>query len=441
MSRTIILGGGLAGMACAAALGSAGFDVELYEARSSLGGRAASFPLASPGEPPETIDSCQHILLRCCVNLLDFYQRLGVAELIKFHKTYYFHEPGGRMTPMSGSFLPAPLHLGWSFCRLPFLSGADKMAILRAMYGAWKDRKRRAELDEINMLEWLRHHGQTRGAIERFWSPVLISAVNEELERMSALPGVMVAWLGFLAGKRNYELGVPAAPLSELYEEERWKRLPTVSVRLRSPVSRLLFEEGRVRGVLVNGEAREADNYVCCLPWNRINSVAPELGLETQTWEHSPITGIHLWYEQPVTDLPHGVLLGRTLQWFFAKQDGRYLLAVVSASRSLMKLPREQIIAMAAAEMAEFLPEARPTRLRKAHVVREARATFSAAPGLETQRPGVRTRWNNLFLAGDWTRTGWPATMEGAVRSGYLAAEGAARSAGAPHRFLLPDRA
>jgi zeta-carotene desaturase len=153
-------------------------------------------------------------------------------------------------------------------------------------------------------------------------------------------------------------------------------------------------------------------------------------------FEHSPITGIHLWFDRPVLDLPHATLLDRTIQWAFNKSEGKYVQVVVSASRSLLEMPRAEVIALAVRELAEFFPRVREARLEKAQVVKEARATFSARPGMEASRPPARTAIPNLFLAGDWTRSGWPATMEGAVRSGYLAAEAVAEAEGRPEKFV-----
>jgi uncharacterized protein with NAD-binding domain and iron-sulfur cluster len=194
-----------------------------------------------------------------------------------------------------------------------------------------------------------------------------------------------------------------------------------------------------VGGVIAGGEEVRGDYYVCALPFERIGAVAPELGIDVSAFEHSPITGIHLWFDRPVTDLPHATLLDRTMQWMFNKHEGRYVQLVVSASRSLTEMPRADVIALALKELAEFFPAAREAKLEKAHVVKEVRATFSARPGLEALRPGNRTNVCNLFLAGDWTKSGWPATMEGAVRSGYLAAEAVTEAVGAPKKFIRPD--
>ncbi len=436
MPSAIVVGGGLAGLSAAAALGDAGFTVDLYEARGFLGGRATSYPVSPSEEDSEVIDNCQHVLLRCCVNLLDFYGRLGVRDRIKFSRDFYFIEPAGRVSTLRRGSLPAPLHFSGSFLGLRFLSLADKLAIARGMLAIRREHATRRDLDRISMLEWLWEKRQTPVAIERFWRQVLVSAINEELDRMAAAQGFQVFWLGFLAQSDSYEMGVPAVPLAELYGAEVWRRFERVSIHLRSAVESMDAGSGVT---LAGGGARQADYYVLCLPPERAAAVAPGLGLDTDWVEYSPITGIHLWFDRPVTDLPHATLLNRTIQWMYNKSGGRYVQLVVSASRTLAGMARGDVIALALRELAEFFPAVAQARLDRAHVVKELRATFSPLPGVERLRPGFETSAGNVFLAGDWTRSGWPATMEGAVRSGYIAAEAVTRTAGAPARFLLPD--
>jgi uncharacterized protein with NAD-binding domain and iron-sulfur cluster len=201
----------------------------------------------------------------------------------------------------------------------------------------------------------------------------------------------------------------------------------------------VIADDGVIRGVMAAGEQQSADYYVSALPFERLPAVIPQLDLKLEGFEHSPITGIHLWFDRSITGLPHATLLDRTIQWMFNKSGGRYLQLVVSASRSLVEMPRADVIALALSELAEFFPVAKEAKLEKAHVVKEIRATFSARPGLEQARPVSATKFANLFLAGDWTRSGWPPIMEGAVRSGYLAAEAVTRAAGDERKFLLPD--
>lgn len=434
MPRVIVVGGGLAGMAAAAALGGSGYEVDIYEARQFLGGRATSYPVTSADETAETIDNCQHILLRCCVNLLDFYQRLGASHEIQFHREFYFIEPGGRVSKLKAGLLPAPLHFTASFLTMRCLSFADKAGIGRALLALPRQYRKRDDLDRITMLDWLREQRQTPAAVERFWRQVLVSAINEELDQMAARHGLQVFWLGFIARSDSYEMGIPAVPLAKLYGEDGWRRLPGVKLHYRAPVESLSEE-----GVWFGGELQKADAYVLAVPFERIPALAPALGIDVQAFSHSPITGIHLWFDRPITSLPHATLLERTIQWLYNKSDGRYVQLVISASRSLTEMPRADVIALALKELVEFFPAAREAKLEKAHVVKEVRATFSARPGLEAARPGPRTRFENVFLAGDWTRSGWPATMEGAVRSGYIAAEAVTHSFGQPQQFLLPE--
>lgn len=438
MARVLVLGGGLAGLASAAALGGAGHDVTVVDARPYLGGRATSYAVSTGGSE-ETIDNCQHILLRCCVNLLDFYERLGVRDRIGFHREFFFIEPGGRVSVMKSGILPAPLHFTESFARLRFLSLADKLAVGRAFLALRSERRTRTDLDRITMLDWLHEKGQTPHAIDRFWAQVLVSAINETLDRMAASHGFQVFWLGFLAASNSYEMGIPHVPLGELYSASAWNALPSVDFRFRTTVSGVRETDGRIDGIETTAGLLTAGHYISALPVDRLAPLLPDLDIDYQAFDHSPITGIHLWFDRPVTDLPHGTLLDRTLHWFFNKDAGRYLQLVVSASRSLTPMSRGEIISLALRELAEFLPRVADARLEKAHVVKEMRATFSARPGLESKRPGSATRYPNLTLAGDWTRSGWPATMEGAVRSGYIAAEHAAIALDQPRRFLLPD--
>lgn len=412
----IVAGGGLAGMAATAALASVGYDVTLFEARPFLGGRATSYTLPSG----ETIDNCQHILLRCCVNLLDFYSRMGVLDRVEFHKQFHFIEPGGRTSVFRAGILPKPLHFAGAFLGMRYLSVPEKIALVRGLLALQFEYRKRRDLNEITMAEWLEEKRQPPRVVQRFWRQILVSAINEELDRMAAVWGFQVFWLGFLASAQSYEMGVPVGRLGDLYSENLWTRWPNAKIRLRSPVETLSST-----GVFAGGRNYVADYYVSALSFDQAE------------FEHSPITGIHIWFDRSVTELPHATLLDRTIQWMFNKDGGRYIQLVISASRSLIPMDRKDVLALALRELSEFFPTVRDARVERFHVVKELRATFSATPNLV--RPPVTTAEANVFRAGDWSDSGWPSTMEGAVRSGYLAAEAVTRAAGAPERFLLPD--
>ena len=415
----MIVGGGLAGLAAAARLGDAGFVVEVHEARPFLGGRAASLPLR-PGVPgSERIDNCQHVLLRRCTALLDFYRRCGVEDKIRFHDTLYLVSPGGAVDRIRKDMLPAPLHLARSLLSMRCLGWRDKASLLRCMGAVPRDRLR-DNLDEITFSQWLQEKRATPRSVARFWRPFIVSALNEEPDHASALPALQVFGEGLLSARTAYEMGVPSVTLDELYSRTLAGRLgPNVKVLLGSKVNRIEASGG------------EADYFISTVPFDRVTRLLPDLAMDgvVSQFQPSPITGIHLWFERPITTLEHAMLLEGQIQWMFHKGGGYYLI-VVSASRALESKSTAEIVQLAVHELQGFFPAARSTALEGSRVIREPRATYSARPGLERWRPGPRTRLPNVFLAGDWTDTGWPATMEGAVRSGYAAAEAVLTSAG-----------
>jgi zeta-carotene desaturase len=432
MPSVIVVGGGLAGLAAAAGLADSGFEVDVFESRPYPGGRATSYAIPSPDGTSDVLDNCQHVLLHCCRNLLDFYRRLGVSHEIEFHETFHFIEPGGRISRFQAGVLPAPAHFLESFVSLQFLSIREKLALARGLLALQRQFSVRGDLDQITMAQWLTEQHQPARVVERFWRQILLSAINEELDRMAAIHGFQVIATGFLGGPDGYKMGIPSVPLAELYSAHHWRHLPGIHFHFRETVIGL---NGACQ--LADGSRRTADYYVVAVPFERAAALVPEASVPP--FEHSPITGIHLWFDRPVTDLPHATLLDRTVQWMFNKGGGQQIQLVVSASRALVPMTRGEIVELARRELAEFFPAVGKAQLLRAHVVKEVRATFSAAPGFETQRPASRTSRPNVFLAGDWTRTGWPATMEGAVRSGYLAAEAVAAAAGCPASLLLAD--
>ena len=449
-----IVGAGIAGLAAGCALADAGFRISLFERRPFVGGRASSYEHPGTGE---TVDNCQHVLLGCCTNLLDFYRRIGVAEKIRWFDRLTFIEPGGRRSEIGPSGLPAPLHTSPSFLRASSLSWSDKIAISRAMLALMGSLPPDSSK---SFADWLREHHQTQGAIDRFWKVVLVSAINEDLDRISVRYGAQVFRESFLKSAEAGRMGVPTVPLSDLYSHAiAYIERRDGKVHLRTSVEGALIEPNSV--VLQSGRAAERfDFVVLAVPHNALGKLLPsqngsggasaQLQAQVARLESSPITGIHLWFDREITELPHAVLLDRTIQWMFqksrlqpqrqgAEQAGSYVELVVSSSKSLVAMGRQEIVDLALSELAEFFPVVREAKLLKATVVKEVHATYSALPGSDSYRPESRTPWPRIFLAGDWTATGWPATMEGAVRSGYGAAQALAESNGRSDKFLVSD--
>jgi len=486
-SRVAIVGGGLAGLAAGCALADASFHVTLFERRPYPGGRASSYEHPGTGE---VVDNCQHVLLGCCTNLVQFYKCIGVENEICWYDRLTFLEPGGRASTIAPSALPAPFHTAPSFLRAACLRLSDKIAIARAM----------AALapavptgNEESFLMWLRRHHQTERAIERFWKTILVSALNEDLDRMSVPYAAQVIRESFLKSATAGRMGVPTVPLTELYSAAGdYIEAHGGETRFRSGVECFRGDPSEVR-LYAAGKETSFDFVVFAVPFDALLRMLPQvteaeaLRKNLLRFETSPITGIHLWFDCQITDLDHAVLLDRTIQWMFHKSkllagsagrtrrppesrrdagateveghdfsraaksptrngalapEGSYVELVVSSSKTLVEKSKSEITELALKELCEFFPGARDAKLLKSTVIKEVNATFSPRPGVDAYRPKSETAWHRVFLAGDWTATGWPATMEGAVRSGYTAAEAVAKAAGLKDtRFLVPDLA
>jgi len=464
-----IVGGGLAGLAAGCALSDAGFEVTVYERRPYLGGRASSYEHPGTGE---VVDNCQHVLLGCCTSLIDLYRRIGVEDRIRWYDRLTFLEPGGRASEIAMSGLPAPMHTAPSFLRARMLSLRDKLAIARAMLALMPALP---PDDGRSFLEWLKQHGQTERAIERFWKVILVSALNEDLDRVSVPNAALVFRESFLKSPQAGRMGVPTVPLTELYGRAGdYICARGGHVELRATIEALVphpraasfgtgvgqphnrFDTAVKLCVRDSSGTREVlpDFTIVAVPFDAVLRLLPDTSNARPLrellgrFETSPITGVHLWFDREITDLEHAVLLDRTIQWMFHKskiQDrsrldlGSYVELVISASKSLLNKSRSEIIDLALRELADYFPAVRESKLLKSTVIKEVHATFAPLPGSDSYRPSSETPWPQLFLAGDWTATGWPATMESAVRSGYLAAQALCHNAAIERNFVALD--
>jgi squalene-associated FAD-dependent desaturase len=438
--RVAVIGGGLAGLAAAVVLAEAGYRVVVHERRPVLGGRASSSPT---GEGEESVDNCQHVMMRCCTALWRFYGLLGVQEKIRFSDHLTFLDREGRTSVLSGSSLPAPLHLAPSFLRFGPLTAVEKLAVARTLGVILTGRGGKGVAEEP-IGPWLRRHGQSERAMAHFWQPVIVSALNEEPDRTAAHYAFHLFREGFLNNPKAFEVGVPTVPLAELYQEPapRFLAARGGEVRLRSRVERVrLRDDGSADGVVLgDGVEEPADYVVAAVPWHALPLLLPAEVVDREPYfadlkrlEGSPITAVHLWFDRPLAVPEHCVLLDRTVQWVFDKSrpgGDAYLGLVVSASREWLPKSRAEILAAAQRDLEEALPQVRAARVVRAAVIKEPHATFSPAPGAEWCRPGTVSPIPRLLVAGDWTRTGWPATMESAVRSGFTAAEAILASEG-----------
>jgi zeta-carotene desaturase len=450
----IVVGGGVAGMSCACSLASSGLRVSLVERRGYLGGRASSYRY--PGVD-EVIDNCQHVLFGCCTNLLGFYRRIGVENKIHWTRSMTMIEPGGRRTVLGPSPLPAPLHGLPSLLAAKAFTSKDKKALMRAFSAILRMNPASSSAETLGV--WLRENGQTTGAIERFWRLVIASALNADIDEIALPYAAKVIRELFLNSAEAGAMGMSTVPLSELYAgAEKFLRERGGEVVFNAGVESANWNEKTSQWTLATRAGTfVADYLVLAIPFEAMAKLLPQmppapgaeaLAQKIERHEHWPICSVHLWFDREITDLEHAVLLDRTIHWMYNKSrlqperkgKGSYLELVISASRAFAALERNEAIALALSELSEFFPAVKGAKLEKAALVKEVRATFGVPPGIDAFRPEAKSSpWPNCILAGDWTATGWPSTMESAARSGHLAAEAACAAIGAPHNFLNPD--
>jgi squalene-associated FAD-dependent desaturase len=455
--RVAIVGGGLAGLATAAALADselqresngARLAIEVFESRRMLGGRATSYRDPESGE---LFDNCQHVSLGCCTNFDDFCRRTGIDHLFTRESTLAFFGPNRRTHLVRRSrWLPAPLHLAPSLLRLSYLSWRERWATAMCL----RELARCCSTETAERLTfgaWLRNRGQSERAIELFWSPVIVSALSEEVDRASLSACRKVFVDAFLRHARGYEMRIPRVPLRTLYEDHlsRWLQERFVGLHLGCDVRAVEGSPERASGIILAGGQRRPFDKICvAVPWGRACELfEPDLALrlsfvhDLARFEEVPITSVHVWCSLPIR-LParHAVLPGRFSQWVFDRSGGSpYYQVVISASREAASLPRDEVIARVQHDLEEISGQPLGDVISRAKVITEHKAVFSPRVETEDRRPPQSTPVPNLFLAGDWTATGWPATMESAVRSGYLAAEAMLETLGSKKTILKPD--
>jgi len=452
-----VVGAGVAGLAAAVALAQDGASVTLLERRPYVGGRAYSYPHPTLDE---VVDS-QHVLVGCCSNLIDLCDKAGLAGKIRWYDRQTYLEPATATRPVRASAiepssLPAPFHYAASFLGASMLETSDKLAIARGLLGFARGNSGR---DGESVAQWYRRTHQTERAIRHLWDPLILATLNDSAENCSMKYAGKVFYELFLKNTTGGRLGIPTIPLSEFYSAAAdIVRARGGRIELRSSVEQIIQQTDGRWLLRCAGQDWLADDVILALPFEQTQRLVSAMLLRDPSGEtaradllakmarftHSPFISILLWYDREITDLDHAWLLDSTIQWFFHKsrirgyppERGSYVELVIAGSKTDLVKTREQLLAPALAELETFFPRAREAKLLKSGILKEARATFSVMPGLDAFRPSQRTSWPGLYLAGDWTATAWPSTMEGAARSGRLAA---GELLGIRNRFLVPD--
>ncbi|MEU6890069.1 hydroxysqualene dehydroxylase HpnE [Streptomyces viridosporus] len=455
--HAVVVGGGLAGVTAALALADAGVRVTLLEGRPRLGGLAFSFRRGDL-----TVDNGQHVYLRCCTAYRWFLDRIEGAELAPLQDRLdvpvvdVARPEGRRLGRLRRDALPVPLHLGRSLAAYPHLSLAERAAVGRAALALKGLDLADPALDDQNFGDWLTAHGQSARAVEALWDLVGVATLNAVAGDASLSLAAMVFKTGLLSDPGAADIGWAHVPLGELHDRLARKALDSAGVRteVRARVASVRADGDGGWSVRVPGETLRADAVVLAVPQREAYELLPAgalddperlLGIDT-----APILNVHVVYDRKVLARPFLAALGTPVQWVFDRTaasgltEGQYLAVSQSVAQDEIDEPVAVLRERYLPELRRLLPRTRSARVKDFFVTRERAATFVPAPGVGRLRPGARTKAPGLYLAGAWTATGWPATMEGAVRSGVGAADAALGALGRPrprHLFAIEEAA
>jgi squalene-associated FAD-dependent desaturase len=431
--RVIIIGGGFAGLAAGVDLSERGVAVTLLERRNHLGGRAYSFTDTRTGD---TVDNGQHLFMGCYTNTIDFLKTIHCLDKLKFQERTQidFLDTDHLFTTFDCPALPAPFHVLAGLFGLQGLTLGDKFRALKL----GKVLRGQAETNgALTVTEWLKKYHQSARIRERFWYPMAIATLNESPEIASSRMLIKVIQEAFGAGREASAMGIASVGLSELYTDGARQFIESRGgkIRLLAHVKQLLVTDKKVVAIdLKNGERLEAESFISAVPPNVLWEIldnerrAVEFAYLKEL-KSAPIVSINMWFDRPVTDREFIGLLGTRVQWLFnkdlinpQKKRSNHIALVISAAHGYVSMTRNELVEMALAELHQLIPESRKATLLHSTIVKERDATLSHTVESDTLRPKAQTSIANLILAGDWTATGLPATIESAVLSGKLAA-------------------
>jgi squalene-associated FAD-dependent desaturase len=425
--RVAVVGGGLAGITAALAIAETGHPVTLYEARSRLGGATYSFQ-----RDDLTVDNGQHVFLRCCTAYQGLLTRLGSAGRVAVQDRFDVPvlSPSGRSGRLRGGGLPGPFHLLPTLAGYSLLTPADRLRAVRAAVALGRADPADPALDAIDLDRWLAAHGQSEPARRLLWQLFAVAALNTGMDQASAASAAMVFKTALFARADAADIGVPTVPLGELHGRAAHAAIEARGGEVRLSAKVKAIEAGPA--ILLDGVREDASAVVVATSHQQAAALIPEEAApDRERWSGlgaSPIVNVHVIYDRRVTSLPFAAVVESPIQWVFDRtatgglDRGQYLAVSVSAAQGWIDTPTALAREVFVPALERVFPAARDARVLDFFLTRERAATFRQGPGSGALRPPATTRWPDLHLAGAWTDTGWPDTMEGAVRSGLTAA-------------------
>jgi squalene-associated FAD-dependent desaturase len=480
--EVLIIGGGFSGLAAGVALAEDGRSVRLLEQKPHLGGRARSFLDPTTGS---VVDNGQHILMGCYHATIRFLSTIGTLGRIRFqrHLTVHFLDRNRRLTVLQCPGLPSPWHVLLGVLRSRGFAFKEKLEVLRLGKSLQWAKAMEHGSEKLSVREWLTRLGQSERLQRNFWDLLCIAALNEDPSVASAALFERVLRLALFTSQEDSRLAIPGVGLSEVYVDAAtaYIRARGGRVECGRSVASLLVSEGRCRGVrLSSGEEIEAESVLSAVPSFQLAGLLPGELLRGEPFftqvvslRPAPIISINLWFDRAITELDFLGLRGTTVQWLFNKskilgrvprasqlprlRDGHpfsrdcgiragsarvreqdapatagetpalrsgenYVSLVLSGAHRQISRSKEELLATVLLDLGDLFPEARKAKLYHSLIIKERFATFSPTWEAERLRPTARTPVRSLYLAGDWTATGLPATIESAVQSGYTAA-------------------
>jgi squalene-associated FAD-dependent desaturase len=437
LPEILVLGGGFAGLTAGVTLAEGGFRVRLLEAKPYLGGRARSWIDPMTGS---VVDNGQHLFMGCYHATRRFLKTIGTLDRIRFQDalTLRFLDRGGRATSLKFASLPAPFHLLLGVLRSDSFSSHERREVLRLGWHLRSARRNSNGPKQLTVEEWLCSLDQSERLRRNFWNLLCIAAMNEDPQIASAALFERVLRLALFHSADDSRLGIATVGLSNCYTQAAAGYIMSRGgqVDLNEPVRRLLIEGDECRGIeLSSGEKVTARAVISAVPWFALGEVLPEERLRLNPFfagirslRPAPIISINIWFDRPVTNFDFAGLRGTTIQWLFDKarilgRPENYIALVLSGAHAHVGRPKEELVTTALRELADLVPAVREARVLHSLVIKERWATFSPSCDAEALRPSAVTPIKGFYLAGDWTATGLPATIEGAVQSGYTAAE------------------